>query len=185
MTHKSDALRAYHARYNNTTYRAAQAAVAADLNTDDLTSEPAHTILNLFIDAALEFVGYPGMARRRDRLAAATLHAGLSADTVRLMALHLAPFDKAASTDFADKTLALMTLRDHDLSNLLSQSAGLRGVSGAAANNLVSAAHALLTLTRLVLLNEPSDAYKREKLRAAERALANAKGWLKLEPSAD
>lgn len=46
------------------------------------------------------------------------------------------------------------------------------------ANNLVSAAHALLTLARLVLLNEPSETYKREKLSAAERSLANAKGWL-------
>jgi len=61
------------------------------------------------------------------------------------------------------------------------QAAGLRGESGWAVSYLVSAAHALLTLARLVLLNEPSDAYKREKLRAAERYLENATGWLKLE----
>ena len=118
------------------------------------------------------------MAGRRDRLAAAILHADLSADTVRLMAAHLAHFDADASTDFAERTLALMALRDHDLADLQSQVAGLRGESGWAASDLVSAAHALLTLARLVLLNEPSETYKREKLSAVERSLANAKGWL-------
>ncbi len=189
MTPESQALQTYHARYNNITYQAAQAAIVTDLHgpvvasqpmtlDEALASEPAHALMNLFIDVALEFVGHPLMRGRCDRLAAAVLHAGLSADTVRLMATHLAHFDRAASADFADRTLALMVLRDHDLADLVSQSAGLRGISGVIVNNLVSAAHALLTLARLVLLNEPSETYKREKLLAAERSLAHAKDWL-------
>lgn len=180
MTHTSDALQTYHTRYNNVTYQAVQAAVAADLDTEDLASEPTHTILNLLIDVALAFVGYPGMDGRQDRLAAVVLQAGLSMETVRLMATHLANFDRAASADFADRTLALLALRDHDLAGLQSQTAGLRGPSGATAYHLVSAAHALLHLTRLVLLNEPSAGYKREKLRVAERALSRAKSRLDL-----
>ena len=43
------------------------------------------------------------------------------------------------------------------------------------------AAHTLLHLARLTLLNEPSESYQREKLSAVEWSLATAKGWLKLE----
>ena len=180
MTDKTQALQTYHARYNNTTYQVVQAAMADDLNTDDLASEPTHALLNLLIDTALEFVGHPDMTGHRDRLAAAVIHAELSADVVRLMATHLANFDRAASDDFAHRTLALIAMRDHNLGDLVSQTAGLRGTSGVIANNLVRSADALLHLARLVLLNEPSAVYKREKLQAAERSMSYAKAWLDL-----
>jgi len=180
MTHKNDALQTYHARYNNVTYQAVQAAVAADLNTEDLASDPAHAILNLLIDVALAFVGYPGMDERQDRLAAAVLLAGLSADTVRLMATHLANFDATAADDWKHTALALQRIDAVNLAAIKSHTSAIHGAEGNAADHLVSAAHALLHLARLVLLNESSSGYKREKLRAAERALSRATGWLDL-----
>jgi hypothetical protein len=52
--------------------------------------------------------------------------------------------------------------------------------TGNAANALVSAADALLQLARLTLVNEPSAAYLREKLRAGRRYLDEAEQWLDL-----
>ncbi len=178
---ENDALQAYHAHYNNATYQAVQAAVTAELNTDDLASEPAHTILNLVIDACLEITGHPLMTGRGKKLIAVMLTNKLSADTVETIAAHLANFDATAAADWKHTALALQQIYALNLAAIKSHTSAIHGAEGNAADHLMTAAANLLHLARLTLLNEMSNTYKREKLSAAERYLEYAKGWLKLE----
>ena len=71
---ENDALQTYHARYNNTTYRAVQTAivtdlhgksVAADPQTRDaaLATEPTHALMNRFISACAPVRRTPGDGR--------------------------------------------------------------------------------------------------------------------------
>ena len=181
MTDKTQALQTYHARYNNTTYQAVQTAILTDLDTDDLASEPAHGVLNLMIDVSLAACGYPGMDGRRDRLAAAVLHVGLSADTVQTVAAHLANFDATVAADWKHTVLALQRIDTVNLAAIKSHTSAIHGAEGNAADHLMTAAANLLHLARLTLLNEPSASYQREKLSAAEWSLAAAKVWLNLD----
>ena len=178
---ENNALQTHHARYNNTTYQAVQAAILADLNTDDLASEPTHMILNLVIDACLESTGHPLMTGRGKKLIAVMLTNKLSADTVETVAAHLANFDATAAADWKHTTLALQRIDAVNLAAIKSHTSAIHGADGNAADHLITAAANLLHLARLTLLNEPAESYQREKLSAAEWSLATAKGWLKLE----
>ena len=178
---KNDALQTYHARYNNTIYQAVQVAVATELNTDDLTSEPTHMILNLTIDACLEITGHLLMTGRGKKLIAVMLTNKLSADAVETIAVHLANFDATAAADWKHTALAVQRIYALNLAAIKSHTSAIHGADGNAADHLITAAANLLHLARLTLLNEMSNTYKREKLSAAERYLEYAKGWLKLE----
>ena len=178
---ENDALQTYHARYNNTTYQAVQAAVTAELNTDDLASEPAHTLMNLTIDACLEIMGHPLMTGRSKKLIAVMLTNKLSANAVETIAAHLANFDATAAADWKHTALALQRIYALNLTAIKSHTSVIHGAEGNAADHLMTAAANLLHLARLTLLNEPSVSYQREKLSAAEGSLATAKDWLKLE----
>ena len=189
---ENDALQTYHARYNNTTYRAVQTAIVTELHgeliasqpvllDEALASEPTHTILNLVIDACLEITGHPLMTGRGKTLIAVMLTHKLSANTVETIAAHLANFDATAADDWRHTTLALLAIRRADVAAIKSHTAAIHGSEGNAADHLIAAADALLTLAHLTLIGERSASYKREKLSAAERLLATAKGWLNLE----
>ena len=181
MTDKTQALKTYHARYNNTTYQAVQTAILTDLNTDDLASEPTHTLLNLVIDACLEITGHPLMTGRGKTLIAVMLTNKLNANTVETIAAHLANFDATAADDWKHTVLVLQRIDTVNLAAIKSHTSAIHGAEGNAADHLMTAAANLLHLARLTLLNEPSASYQREKLSAAEWSLAAAKVWLNLD----
>ena len=111
---------------------------------------------------------------------AAVIHAELSANVVRLMATHLANFDATVADDWKHTALALQRIHAMNLAAIKSHTSAIHGAEGNAADHLMTAAANLLHLARLVLLNEPSVAYQREKLQAAERSMSYAKEWLDL-----
>ncbi|MFZ4816424.1 MAG: hypothetical protein ACOYL5_17950 [Phototrophicaceae bacterium] len=195
MSVEQTALDRYNSRYNNQTFQTVQKGIVRDLCGGYQAEEPAlleralglreiNTIMNLIIDLSQAIVGYPHPADTRDRLLRALSDARhITPETALRIGEHFENFkddDNTISDDFKQTMLALIAIQSLDLYPARNKTAMVAGKAGNAANALVAAADALLQLARLTLVNEPSTAYLREKLRAGRRYLDEAEQWLDL-----
>jgi hypothetical protein len=189
------ALDRYNLRYNNQSYQAVQKSIVHDLGGIHQAENPIlleqalnrhdiNVIMNLIIDLSQVIVGYPHPADTCDRLLRALSAARhITPETALRIGEHFENFeddDSTFSTDFENTMLALIAVQAIDLYPARNKTAMVAGKAGNAANALVAAADALLQLARLTLINEPSAAYLREKLRAGKRYLDEAEQWIEL-----
>jgi hypothetical protein len=186
------ALAAYHAKYNNESYRAVQVAVISDLYGEAFAqdvnlreqlldkAEP-NLLMNLLTDSALSICGYPYPQNKRQTLVNAALQYLLSVKTIRLMSQHLENFEEAGSTfssDFENVALSLLKAGDGraELVEAVSFSSAIHGVQGRAAHYLLKAALSFIHAAELLLKAEQSQSYLNEKLAQGTSALADAMG---------
>jgi hypothetical protein len=150
------ALAAYHAKYQNETYRSVQIAVISDLYGEVVAQDAtlreqfldkaeANLLMNLLTDSALCICGYPYPQNKHQVLVNAAMQHLLSAKTIRLMSQHLENFEEVGSyfsADFENTALSLLKAGDGraELVEAVSFSSVIHGAQGRAAHYLLKAA---------------------------------------------
>ena len=169
----------YHARYDNLSYARVQTAVIRAVFGEKiaqnsvkhwaaLAQEPAHTILNTAIDAALEISGVEYCSGALRRLTIQALQHDLSDDTIRAITDHLRLFERPGDTQADDFVATIAAIRhanaaEPSLFEAIRSASELHSRQGRCAYHLLTAAHAL-TQTVMILLKEGETGYMREKL---------------------